>query len=523
MASIVEKQLHSLLDGFDALRLEYQRVYSRCASLEAQMATAKLQYSRLVALSPEKAKPLDLSAATAYPLAVDFESLINSSKIVDASRRDKITAASRTSNSLRSTSVAIHSGPSADKPSAPTSSAAMPSIHESPLEQDFTVPGTPSRLDCPFASMKRRKLSSHAASVVSRYKSESVRQPRNSGSRVSGQRASSSARNSIVDPIREVCAMDSHKKNHEAEPSVQGSSTDKVCPIRFLDQHSPEEVAAYFELHKHELPRSHEICVKRYQSNEEQIRELDAKYGNIVSMIQGLGQKHVSLLPETLGDDHQQDVDDDERASNEKIRQWASTVYTGPDAPVEEKAEEDGDRLPRFDRPLRDVRLGESPSRPWGIQVPIEAEDRRNSVLSSVGAAAVPPTPQLPTEGQPGRPKGKCPFGFDQQKLPDQEKQDKVVDKPIVEEVEETAVRKVEETAIQDSVKPETKPTFVRQGQFKASTEKEAGQQPVFIKAEPGEQKDQAHTGAQMVFTGPVFIGYSVQEAMTVLQSMKQT
>ncbi|KAI5241499.1 hypothetical protein E4T42_07982 [Aureobasidium subglaciale] len=519
MASIVEKQLHSLLDGFDALRLEYQRVYSRCASLEAQMATAKLQYSRLAALSPEKAKPLDLSAATAYPLAVDFESLINSSKIVDASRRDKITAASRTSNSLRSTSVAIHSGPSADNPSAPTSSAAMPSIHESPLEQDFTVPGTPSRLDCPFASMERRKLSSHAASVVSRYKSESVRQPRNSGSRVSGQRASSSARNSIVDPIREVCAMDSHKKNHEAEPSVQGSSTDKVCPIRFLDQHSPEEVAAYFELHKHELPRSHEICVKRYQSNEEQIRELDAKYGNIVSMIQGLGQKHVSLLPETLGDDHQQDMDDDERASNEKIRQWASTVYTGPDAPVEEQAEEDGDRLPRFDRPLRDVRLGESPSRPWGIQVPIEAEDRRNSVLSSVGAAAVPPTPQLPTEGQPGRPKGKCPFGFDQQEQPDQEKQDK----PTVEEVEETAVRKVEETAIQESVKPETKPTFVRQGQFKASTEKAAGQHPVFIKAEPGEQKDQAHTGAQMVFTGPVFIGYSVQEAMTVLQSMKRT
>lgn len=45
MASIVEKQLQSLLDGFDALRLEYQRVYSRCAVLEAQMVTAKSQVS----------------------------------------------------------------------------------------------------------------------------------------------------------------------------------------------------------------------------------------------------------------------------------------------------------------------------------------------------------------------------------------------------------------------------------------------------------------------------------------------
>ena len=55
-----------------------------------------------------------------------------------------------------------------------------------------------------------------------------------------------------------------------------------VCPIRFLDQHSPEEVATYFEKHKHELPRSHEVCVRRYQKNEEQIRKLDAKYGSPV-------------------------------------------------------------------------------------------------------------------------------------------------------------------------------------------------------------------------------------------------
>jgi hypothetical protein len=311
--------------------------------------------------------------------------------------------------------------------------------------------------------------------------------------------------------------MESHKKNPETAPSVQGSSTDKVCPIRFLDQHSPEEVAAYFELHKHELPRSHEICVKRYQSNEEQIRQLDAKYGNIVSMIQGLGQKHVSLLPENLGDDHheaEQDLDDDERLSHEKIRQWASTVYTGPDAPAEEKegGEAEDERLPRFDRPLRDVRLGESPSRPWGIQVPIEAQDRRGSVLSSVAVAAKPEAPQPPLEAQPEKPKGRCPFGFDQQKPPGQDKEDNIVQEPVAEPIQERVTA--------DDTKIETNPIFIQKGQVEASREKKFGDQPVFIKTEPGEQKNEA---AQMVFTGPVFIGYSVQEAMTVLQSMQRT
>jgi hypothetical protein len=306
--------------------------------------------------------------------------------------------------------------------------------------------------------------------------------------------------------------MDSHKKNPDAAPSVQGSSTDKVCPIRFLDQHSPEEVAAYFELHKHELPRSHEICVKRYQSNEEQIRELDAKYGNIVSMIQGLGQKHVSLLPENLGDDHhdaEQDLDDDERASNEKIRKWASTVYTGPDAPEEREGEEiEDERLPRFDRPLRDVRLGESPSRPWGIQVPIDVQDRANSVSPSVAAVAEPQVAQPPLETQSEKPKGRCPFGFDQQKPPEQEKEAKVVSEPVAKPAQEQVVANAE-----------AKPTFIRQAQFEASAEKRVADQPVFIKTEAGGQKNET---AQMMFTGPVFIGYSVQEAMTVLQSMQR-
>lgn len=463
------------------------------------MADLNKQYARLANLSPSQTEPLNLLSSTAFNPAADFERLINSSKIVDANLREKITAASRTTNQLRSTGVAIHSGPSADKPSAPTSSA-MPSISESPLEQDFTVPGTPSRLDCPFASMEKRRLSAHAASVVSRYKPDSVRHPRASSSRVTG-RASSSARNSIVDPIKaEVCGMELPKKNHEVEASVQGSTAGGVCPIRFLDQHSPEEVAAYFELHKHELPRSHEICVKRYQSNEEQIRQLDAKYGNIVSMIQGLGQKHVSLLPEKMGDEDHEAEQYDDRASNEKIRQWASTVYTGPDASIEQ----DEERLPHFDRPMKDVRLGESPSRPWGIQVPIDAEERRKSVSSSVAAVAKSENPQPQVDAQPERPRGRCPFSFDTQKTPGRDNKDKVAN----------ATTEAKAVAHDD----ETKPVVMEQPNFQVPVEKEVEERPVFIKADTGEQNQQA----QMVFTGPVFIGYSVQEAMSVLQSMQR-
>ena len=54
----------------------------------------------------------------------------------------------------------------------------------------------------------------------------------------------------------------------------------------------------YFEKHKHELPRSHEVCINRFQSNAQSIEELDRKYGDLVSMIQGLGQKHQDYLPE---------------------------------------------------------------------------------------------------------------------------------------------------------------------------------------------------------------------------------
>lgn len=427
------------------------------------------------------------------------------SAVSDDTQRNKITAACRLSQQIRTSgrtmpnSVAIHSGPSADRGSAPNSSA-MPSISESPLEQDFTIAGTPSKLDCPFASMANRRLSAHAASVVSRYRPEaptprSSLSRRSSVSRING-RASSVAKASLTDPIKaETCGMERTTSNgQDVEASVQGSTG--VCPIRFLDQHSPEEVAAYFESHKHELPRSHEVCVKRYQSNEESIRALDAKYGNLVSMITGLGQKHASLLPDKIGDDEDEDEDEDnDRASAEKIRKWASSVDTTAadvDPYQPEDLPDDEDRQPRFDRPLKDVRLGESPSRPWGIQVPIHV-NRRESYVTSAEASRPEPEPisagEVPqADTQTEKPRGRCPFGFDA-----------------------AAEQKVDQTPL-----PPPTP-------LPSVPEPESPPKATFINPDPADKPTgNAQAAPQMVFTGPVFIGYSLEQAMSLLQSTQQ-
>ena len=176
-----------------------------------------------------------------------------------------------------------------------------------------------------------------------------------------------------------------HTQEHlEHQPALQGNSDGSIspshsitgsvskCPIRMLDERSPEEIAEYFEHHKHEIPRSHEICVKRFQSNTESIRQLDAKYGNLVNMIQGLGMKHQPLLP-AKGDEL--DTSEVDAKSIKKVESWADNVKENPEevdlhsALLANPSDTDV-REGHFDRPLKEVRVGESPSRPWGISVP---------------------------------------------------------------------------------------------------------------------------------------------------------
>lgn len=518
------------------------------------IANNVLQYAKLAKTCQHEAPPLVISdplVSTAQKAdSVDWSAHIATGrKIKIYNALEASGALRRGMNTPKLNGVSIHSGPSADRPSRAASSNNMPSISESPLEQDFTVSGTPSKLECPFASMANRRLSAHTRSVVSRYRPEGVASPPLiSPSKI--RRTSSSARGSLPDPIAaEICGLSNTQvPDVEAEvpASVQGSTAASagVCPIRFLDQHSPEEVAAYFESHKHELPRSHEICVKRYQSNEASIRQLDAKYGNLVSMIQGLGHKHVSLLPDKLGGGEMEMQEDQQ--SNEKVERWAKTVSGAADIDDEEEEDdekEEEERLPHFDRPLNDVRLGESPSRPWGIRVPAEAR-RRNSDASSVAAAPSPhlsggdPTPPSeltpeakPQEGmppestRPDKPAGRCPFGFDgmgpkpASAMPEAPKP--VSDaKPDTKSEDVAAPSKCPFDHTAKGHKPRVdEPTNARVPEPKPIR---SMPNPVFVAPDaklPNGADVAGQLQSQMVFTGPVFIGYSVDQAIQILQA----
>ncbi len=342
-----------------------------------------------------------------------------------------------------------------------------PSDCRSALEEDFTTPGVEGNLRCPFAHMKGEKPGSHPSSgpqtSTIRYSGRLPTPPLGKGS------------HTLVDPIEAEFHGDAISS---PPPSATGSAS--KCPIRFLDQHSPEEVAKYFENHKHEIPRSHEICVKRYQSNAESIRQLDAKYGNLVSMIQGLGMKHQPMLPA----DHAADMETGEVRPADRVGRWAEAISERlegrEDGSVEQEQE---DREGHFDRPLKEVRVGESPSRPWGISVPA-AGDPAMPALSSRGDRDVDerqfngerrPEP-ISTKGT-----GRCPFGFDEK---------------------------------QPSQPPETHlPAFVAPDPSRSSSRDRPQ-----LSRKSGQQ--QRTSEPQMVFTGPVFIGYAPEQAMAFVQQL---
>jgi hypothetical protein len=335
------------------------------------------------------------------------------------------------------------------------------------MERDFTVPGTPGQLGCPFAKRFEKSMSVNATSVNGNAR-RAVSTPRSSLSRTPSRR---SKRHSFHDPIRaEICGADNPGSSTGA--SIEGSAP--LCPIRFLDQHSPEEVAQYFEKHKHELPRSHEVCVKRYQSNEESIRRLDQKYGNLVSMIQGLGLKHQNMFPDKEDVAVDDENDPEEQKEESKVRKWARTVSESMEVEVaangEEKAEED--REPRFDRPLKEVRVGESPSRPWGIPVP--ADYRKASSVTS-GKSDPTAAPLQPPPNEEKAAKAKCPF-------------DHLVNSGLHPPVEK-----------QREPEPEKAAT---------SPKSPANAQGIEVPDKP----------RQVIFNGPVFIGYPMKQALSFLQ-----
>lgn len=352
------------------------------------------------------------------------------------------------------------------------------------LEQDFTVQGKKSSLLCPFA----RSTNEDKPSMENHTSQGSV--TLNADGPLSPGAMQDPTPHHSSDPI---CAAMYAETMASPPPSANGSAA--KCPIRYLDQHSPEEVARYFETHKHEIPRSHEVCVKRYQRNEDDIRKLDAKYGNLVSMIQGLGQKHQPMLPSSEEDE----AAEAERGSNERVENWANNISTdGIGAEDEPVLMDEEDRESRFDRPMKEIRVGESPSRPWGISVPIlEPPD---------GQRPVSPPPAPVSDEHLPKPAGKCPFGHGQQK-------------DIEDEPERPQERPAGKCPFPHAQKAKEEPVQQPRNTYQPSSSM-YHDEPAFI-SPPVISK--ANGIPQMIFTGPVFIGYPMDQAMAFMQQFKAT
>jgi hypothetical protein len=185
-----------------------------------------------------------------------------------------------------------------------------------------------------------------------------------------------------------------------------------------------------------------------------------------------------------------------ERTSNERVENWAQAVSV--DGVEHEDMAEPGaeeDRESRFDRPLKEIRVGESPSRPWGISVPIFDPPE--------GQRPVSPPPAPVSAGREPITTETCPFSHGQQPA--------VAEKLAVPQNQHKPAGKcphagmaVENVVAQEPsprVRPHTQPTIQTQ--------------PAFI--QHPEAPKMNSSVPQMIFTGPVFIGYPMEQAMTFM------
>ena len=341
------------------------------------------------------------------------------------------------------------------------------------LERDFTTQGTQGELKCPFSKEVLEIEDHHAVE----------------------KQDLSNAKSSKSNPQPDQCVNRSRSSDARSK-SFSNAGSAPQCPIRFLKQFPAEDVAKYFEEHKHEIPRSHEVCVKRYQANEQSIRSLDAKYGNLVNMIQGLGEKHRPMLPSKQELEDMDEAIESDRRSIEKVEKWAEGCGEGP-GPMDQAVDIDDnsdDRTGHFERPLKEVRLGESPSRPWGIQVPFNEHIEVNSVAPEKDSVAAPvqPTTQKDTipEEPTKRPAGRCPFGHGTAPAPP--KAESMI--PL----HEDDTREVNEGPMSFDRPENLAPVASNRNEF-------------------------AKESPRIVFNGPVFFGYSAEDAASLMRSFQQS
>lgn len=495
---------HTLADAFNTLADEVQTLTDRKTVLEHKLRFAHEQFQyladkyapavpeiadTLVKLQLPSNSPVDNCVTVPLPRSYEPSSQHHIALVIRDGRR--------IANQLTSLGETSKTTGSSRSVSSPSSHAA--SSMSTVLEQDFTVQGKKGHLQCPFS-----------------------KPPTVSGSREPEEDVQDPTPHLSQDPI--CAAMYDESTSQHARTNV--SSAGK-CPIRYMDKHSPEEIAHYVETHKHELPRSHEICLRRYQRDEDQVKKIDSKYGDMASMIEGLGQLHQPMLPEA---DEENRPDDVAQPSNERVENWAhevSVISISDNAHT--STEVDGDRQSHFDRPLKEVRVGESPSRPWGISVPIYEPlgQYDEQPLSPPPAPVRMPSPvrsahvaQSPAKRTPP---GKCPFDHTQlaalrgmappMKDHPHPRPDPLVSTSIA-DPEKPLFSPTKETI--PPTPPPHEPAMPSQPAFQPQPT--APPQPAFINPD---MTKFAGNIPQMVFTGPVFIGYPMDQAIQFMNQYR--
>lgn len=355
------------------------------------------------------------------------------------------------------------------------------------LEHDYTVEGKKGDLQCPFTKLSAPSDDEPEAPHIHDGQSHVPHPP--------------------SDPI---CAAMFEEPASQAGTNATASIK---CPIRFMDKHSPEEIANYVEAHKHELPRSHEVCLRRYQKNEHQIRKLDSKYGNVVSMIEGLSQLHQPMLPEDA-DDAQVPADAD-GASNQRVETWAQAISVTTDPEAEQHQQEvDPERDGHFDRPLKEVRVGESPSRPWGISVPVPDTYSGHGLPMSPPPAPVHMPRLSPPDSGASKPSGKCPFDHTKLSamagLTSDMKLGDMSPGPQMSYGGPPPVTPLKQAPQMHGATPSPSPQ---------PQHTQAAPQPAFINPTLGQPT--AGQVPPMVFTGPVFIGYPIEQAIQFMNQYR--
>ncbi|KAJ5262424.1 hypothetical protein N7534_005378 [Penicillium rubens] len=535
-------QLEAVGKAFDALLLTVYRLTHRQNELLLHMDNVFKQYTDVIEILPpqDRHRAFDVQTKLLEQKEEYRQGLVHSKPRVEEqplNSMDVIKTLVAHQNVDENTFLAIKNGVkgcksllrSQDSLSQISSNSCILAQAPAPaiaLEKDFTTNGTQGNLHCPFS--KPNKMQSANGSEAPSGK--------NSAPKV---QIEATCGHEHLDPIR--AELEERRSSHTpSAPSSKGACPVSRCPIRFLDQHSPEEIAEYVERHKHEIPRSHAICVKRYQRNPQDMRHLDAKYGGLTSMIAGLGVKHQAFLP----DRHSSGEGHSHSASSERVEKWAENVDPStPNVPNEENNEEDknedDNRQSHFDRPLREVRVGLGAFQCLShIYPPASA-----SIPTSPDLQADNPDNPADADILDAKPAGGCPFGHGKSK-PETTKPETL--KPEM-ETSRSGERPKDDDIVtpkrpgcpfghdkpkMEGPKPETEtpwsgewPKTWPKDQAVADQAAEQAPDPQVAPAAPVSEGSTTKpipptfsTPSHITFNGPVFFGYSAEETASLLR-----